>query len=624
MRHDGGPVDQADISRMLQRLIHRGPDDEGLYFGDGVGLGHRRLSIIDVTAAGHQPMPNSSATLWISYNGELYNYKEIRRTLEGEGRRFKSESDTEVILQAYEHWGTRCLQEFNGMFAFALWDTRRKELFCARDRMGIKPFYYFDDGRRFAFASEIKALLTLPGITTAPDMAGLLEYLAFSYVRGDRTLFRGIQKLLPGEMLLVDDNGILRSTYWDVQFDESDRRPETAIVEELSWLIDDAVRIQLRADVPVGTHLSGGLDSSLVTTLAQRHYPGLLLSFNGRFAEGPEYDESSFARTLAESTGVGLIDVLIDENNFASHLAHLVWHMDEPTAGPGVYPQFFVCQAAQRQVKVALGGQGGDEIFVGYPRYRDDLCRNQVLSLLRGQRGPSGYPLRRAVGNVIRHGALRSVASLFLRRLEPLPAPSATARMLEQTAAAWNVAIPASELREVIDAELDRPKSVIASPLGRLLYHDLKNYLAALLHVEDRTSMAVSLESRVPLLDHRIVELMARVPSEVKFPPFRFKHLLRRVAAPLLPERIVQRPDKKGFPTPLTLWLSRTRADPHLSDLLQAGSVLRTGILHRRPVEDMRSDDSRSWPILNLELWSRIFLEGYPVEREVSSLRRAS
>src|SRR5262249_9526267 len=249
-------------------------------------------------------MATADSQVWITYNGELYNYKELRQTLEQLGRTFRSESDTEVILQAYQEWGTRCLQEFNGMFAFAIWDNQERSLFCARDRVGIKPLYYAQSGARFAFASEIKALLALPDLSAEPDKLGMLDYLAFSLVRGQRTLFNGIQKLLPGEFLIVDAKGTARSTYWQVAFDESDQRKETDILEELAWLLNDAVRIQMRADVPVGTHLSGGLDSSIVTALARRHYPGRLLSFNGRFAEGPDYDESPYAQVLAKATGV--------------------------------------------------------------------------------------------------------------------------------------------------------------------------------------------------------------------------------------------------------------------------------------------------------------------------------
>ena len=610
LQRSGGPVIEADLQHMLERLAHRGPDDEGVYLADGVGLGHRRLSIIDVTSAGHQPMANRSGTVWITYNGELYNYKEIRSTLEKQGRSFRSESDTEVIIQAYEEWGPQCLQQFNGMFAFAIWDAGQRTLFCARDRIGIKPFYYLDDGSRFAFASEIKALLTLPGVTAAPDMAALLDYLAFTYVRGDRTLFRGISKLLPGEMLLVDAQGIKRSTYWDVSFDETDQRPESAIVEELSWLIDDAVRIQMRADVPVGTHLSGGLDSSLVTMLARRHHPGELLSFNGRFAEGPEYDESRFASQVAAAAGVKLIDVLVNEENFVATLRHLTWHMDEPAVGPGLYPQFFVCQSARRYVKVALGGQGGDETFVGYPRYRDDLCRNQVVAMLRGRKGPRGYSVRTALANVLRSGALRSVASLVVRRLEPLPSPDATARLLRATARAWPLNLSSSDLDQIIAAELAQTERHQDSELGRLLYHDLKHYLAALLHVEDRTSMSVSLESRVPLLDHRIVELMARVPSAVKFPPFQFKRLLRKVAEPIVPKAILERTDKKGFPTPLSPWLARMRSDPTILSVLSGASLQRNGVFRQPPIHGWTTDWAVTWPTLSLELWAQTFLEG--------------
>jgi len=618
LRRDQGPVDREHVARMLEPIRHRGPDDEGILLTAGVGLGHRRLSIIDMTAGGHQPMANPGGTAWITYNGEIYNYRELRRELEDLGHRFHTDSDTEVILHAYDRWGTGCLGRFNGMFAFALWDARAQTLFCARDPVGIKPFYYVDDGRRFAFASEIKALLTLPGFATAPDLAGVLDYLAFSYIRSHHTLFRGVQKLLPGEMLLVGATGVSRSTYWDVEFDESDRRPEAHIVEELAWLVDDAVRLQLRADVPVGTHLSGGLDSSLVTTLARRHHTGRLLSFNGRFAEGPEYDESAYARTLAGSAGVELIDVLIDDRDFVRHLTRLIWHMDEPTAGPGLYPQSFVCQAARRHVTVALGGQGGDETFVGYGRYRNDLCRHQVLTLLRGGGGTRGYRVRDAVGNLVREGGFRSVGSLLLRRLDPLPSPGAVTRLLRSTATAWGLAIPETDLRHIIEAEAERRLPAERSPLGRLLYHDLKHYLAALLHVEDRTSMAVSLESRVPLLDRRIVELMARVPSAVKFPSFRFKHLLRQVAAPLLPASIVARTDKKGFPTPMKLWLARHHSDPEVADLRRGTSLRRTGLLRGPPAP------GNAWAALCLEIWSRVFLEGTPSERRAFSLAKAS
>ena len=608
---------------MLSVLEHRGPDDSGIYAAGGLGLGHRRLSIIDVTDTGHQPMPNASATTWITYNGELYNYKEIRETLRKQGRQFRSESDTEVILQAYEEWGQDCLQHFNGMFAFALWDSRQQSLFCARDRIGIKPFYYVDTGSQFDFASEIKALIQVPGPTPAPDPAGLLDYLAFSYVRGQRTLFKGIYKLGPGEMLEVDSHGSARKRYWDVVFDESDRRPEKAIVEELSWLLDDAVRIQMRADVPVGTHLSGGLDSSLVTALARRHHPGELLSFNGRFAEGPGFDESPYARIVAEEFAVKLVDVLVDSRGFLPNLARLTWHMDEPAAGPGLYPQFFVCQAARRYVTVALGGQGGDEVFVGYPRYRDELCRSQVVSLLRGRRRQSGYPIGGAVSNVLRQGGIRPVASLMLRGLDVLPAPNAVAHMLRRTAEAWQLNIGEQDLKQICSEELEREQYPAHSPLGALLYHDLKHYLTALLHVEDRTSMAVSLESRVPLLDHRIVELMARVPSEVKFPPFEFKHLLRQLARPILPRSIVERRDKKGFPTPLLHWLKRMGSDPQLQELLQAPSLLRNGMFRQPPKEDSGLSWD-SWPLLSLELWSRIFLEGSREAIPTPVLQRAS
>ena len=551
-------------------------------------------------------MPNHDRSCWITYNGEIYNYREVRRALERAGRHFRSDSDTEVLLQAYEQWGEECLRELNGMFAFAIWDARRQVLFAARDRIGIKPFYYLDDGRRFAFASEIKALLALPGVSVEPVPASVLDFLTFGYVRGDQTLYRGIRKLPPGESLTVHRRGLTRSVYWDVEYEETDRRPEDEIVEELAWTIDDAVRIQLRADVPVGTHLSGGLDSSLVTGLARKHHPGRLLSFNGRFAEGEAYDESAYARTMAGAADAELVDVLVTRDGLYDRLRHLTWQMDEPTAGPGLIPQFSVCREARRHVTVALGGQGGDEIFVGYPRYRDDMLRHQAVSLLRGRRPAPGYPALRSLASLVRESGARATASLFLRRLDPVPAPATMARFLRTTAAAWNVGISDAELREIIEAELDRRIPPDRSPLGRVLHYDLKNYLPALLHVEDRTSMAVSLESRVPLLDHRIVEIMARVPTAMKFPNFRQKHLLRRVAAPVVPPAIVDRKDKKGFPTPLGIWLQEEQDDARLREAAAGTALRRVGILEGAPSAPPAGGE---WTMLSLEMWARTFLE---------------
>ena len=512
-----------------------------------------------------------------------------------------------MLLQAYEQWGEGCLEELNGMFAFAVWDARRHVLFAARDRIGIKPFYYLDDGRRFAFASEIKALLTLPGVSAEPAPASVLDFLTFGYVRGEQTLYRGIRKLPPGESLTVHRRGLTRSVYWDVEYEETDRRAEDEIVEELAWTIDDAVRLQLRADVPVGTHLSGGLDSSLVTGLARKHHPGRLLSFNGRFTEGEAYDESPYARAMADAAGTELVDVLVTREGLYDRLVQLAWHMDEPTAGPGLIPQFSVCQEARKHVTVALGGQGGDEIFVGYPRYRTDLLRHQAVSLLRGRRPAPGFPAVRSLASLVRESGARATASLFLRRHDPVPAPATVARFLRTTAATWNVGIAARELHEITDAELDRRIPSTRSPLGRVLHYDLKNYLPALLHVEDRTSMAVSLESRVPLLDHRIVEIMARVPTALKFPDFRQKHLLRRVATPVVPAEIVGRKDKKGFPTPLGIWLREAHDDARLREAVSGTALRCIGILGGGPSAAPAGEE---WTMLSLEMWARTFLEG--------------
>ncbi|HUT23354.1 MAG TPA: asparagine synthase (glutamine-hydrolyzing), partial [Sumerlaeia bacterium] len=363
----------ARLAAMLETLAHRGPDDEGTWTSaDGRRLlGHKRLSIIDL-AGGRQPMANENESVWITFNGCIYNYEDLARDLRQAGHAFRTHSDTEVIVHAYEEWGPNCVERFNGMWAFAICDEKRKTLFCSRDRLGVKPFYYVWDGETFAFASEIKALLTAGAVRAEVDPDGLRQYLTFQFCLGEKTLFQNVRKLEPGfNLLLPQDGEPKQDRYWDVPGEVDLEHDEDYFVERLEWLMQDAVRLRLRADVPLGTHLSGGLDSSTVLALAR-----LLLgeatpikTFTGAFGEGAAFDETRYAKIMAKAAGSEYIEIYLGAEDFRNSIEKIVWFMDEPAAGPGVFPQFWVSKLAAENVTVVLGGQGGDENFIGYARY---------------------------------------------------------------------------------------------------------------------------------------------------------------------------------------------------------------------------------------------------------------
>jgi asparagine synthase (glutamine-hydrolysing) len=364
----GGTVDPARLEHMADAIAHRGPDDRGRFVDGRVGLAHRRLSIIDL-ATGRQPMTVEGVT--VAFNGEIYNYVELRAELERQGHAFRTTSDTEVLLRMYLEHGVEFVARLNGMFAFVLYDAPRGRIVAARDHFGIKPLYVHRSDERVLFASEIKALLRHPGVERAVDPVGLDDYLTLQYTLGGRTLFKGIEKLLPAHVEVLDlaTGAVRRQRYWKPSFQIDASRDEGAYVEELRGLLESSVRWQMRSDVPVGAYLSGGLDSSTVTMLAARETPDRLKTFTGAFREGPEFDESGHARTVAEACGAEPLFVHPTEDDFIELLPRLVYHMDEPAAGPGLFPQYVVSRLAARHVKVCLGGQGGDEIFGGYARY---------------------------------------------------------------------------------------------------------------------------------------------------------------------------------------------------------------------------------------------------------------
>lgn len=603
---------ERTLSVMNILIAHRGPDGEGIWRAadDRCGLAHRRLAIIDLADSGRQPMPGRGREV-IVYNGEIYNYVELRRELDGFWA-FRSRSDTETILAAYARWGSDCVSRLRGMFAFAIFDGDR--LFAARDRFGIKPLYYAEVAGALYFASEMKALLPfLPEIATNDD--ALAEYLTFQFTLGEATLFKHVRAVPPGATLTVERGRVTIRKYWEIRFEPDESRSAADFELELRANMEDSVRVHLRSDVPVGAYVSGGVDSSLVAILAAREPASARIGFHGKFSEDPAYDESPFARIAAAAGGIRLHEINITAEDFRKHIEDVVFHLDAPSAGPGSFPQFMVSALAARHVKVVLGGQGGDEIFGGYARYLAAyLAEAAAAAIDPGGRDDPPIPLAALAARL---GPLKEYFPLLRRALAGLGAPLADVyfRAIDRSA----------DLAEEIDWRgLDR-QGVVAryrdiflspanvprrGPFDFMTHFDFKTLLPALLQVEDRMAMAHGLESRVPLLDHPIVELAARMPTHVKFGEGELKRIMRATFSRDLPPALASRRDKMGFPVPLIEWL-RGPLREFAGDILMSGRARQRPHVNAGAVE--RHFDSseqfsrRAWGLLCLELWQRRF-----------------
>jgi asparagine synthase (glutamine-hydrolysing) len=606
---------------MLDALAHRGPDGTGTHAepSSGVWLGHRRLAIIDVTG-GKQPLCNEDSTVWVTFNGCIYNYQELRQELVACGHRFRTNCDTEVIVHAYEEWDEACVTRFNGMWAFALWDGRRKQLFCSRDRIGVKPFYWHFDGESLSFASEPKALFAAGLLRPEPDLDGIRQYLTFQLCLGDRTMFRGLRRLPPGHNLRWSEaKGPEVSRFWDLDFVIDETMDEARAVARLRGILADAVRLRLRSDVPLGAHLSGGLDSSVVLGLAREALPQAhLKAFTGAFEDGPAFDERRWARAMTEHAAADGLEIVFGSRDFRDTIEKIIWHMDEPAAGPGVFPQYGVSRLASQHVKVVLGGQGGDEIFIGYARYlvayleeclkgaiEDTASRGHYVATL-GTIVPSLPTLQNylpMLRSFFSHGLFEAPALRYFRLMDRF----ADVERLVSTDFPAQREKTLGEFRAIFEA----PHA--ASMINRILYFDVKAHLQALLHVEDRTSMAWGLESRVPLLDYRLVELMASVKPTVKFRDGKLKHLFLRAIGDLVPEVIRSRKDKMGFPVPLSEWM-RGPLREFVGDILGSARARERGLWNGaallRTIDGEASFGRATWGALCLEIWYRQFIDG--------------
>jgi asparagine synthase (glutamine-hydrolysing) len=608
------PALRQKLGIMDELIAHRGPDGNGVWMSErqNVGLAHRRLSIIDLSEAAAQPMSGANGAV-ITYNGEIYNYVELREALSAHWQ-FRTTSDTETILAAYARYGTDCVDHLRGMFAFALWDGDR--LFCARDRFGIKPFYYAVVGDAFLFASEAKALLPFLG-DIETDASALAEYLTFQYTIGEHTLFKGVKQLLPGHALCVEDGQLRVWRYWDVKyeidFDHSPRYFERRLVE----LVDESLRLHLRSDVPVGSYVSGGIDSSLIAILAGRADRANRHAFHGKFTEYPGYDESYYAQLAADRAGSTLHVVDIKARHFRDHIHDVLYHLDFPVAGPGSFPQYMVSKLASEHLKVVLGGQGGDEVFGGYARYLLAYFEQCIKAALDGsyKNGNFVVTIESIVPNL---GLLREYKPLmkeFWREGLFGPLDERYFRLIDRSTDMedeidWN-ALDKTRVFEDFRAIFNNQRNVRKEAYFDSMTHfDFKCLLPALLHVEDRMSMAHGLESRVPLLDHPLIEFAATVPADVKFEGGNMKHLLKTAFADTLPDEILNRRDKMGFPVPLKEWFAG-----ELRDLAQ--DTFRAIKTRHRPYINadavLANFDAagrfsrKTWGLLSLELWHQRF-----------------
>lgn len=614
VRADGRPVDQRLLLSMRDSIAHRGPDDEGIYLGDGVGLGHRRLAILDLTSAGHQPMGNEDGTLWVVYNGEIYNYVELAQELMGLGYNLVSKSDTEVLLRLYEQYGKACLHKLNGMFAFAIWNTRDQSLFAARDRLGIKPFYYHHAPDWLSFASEVKALLEDDSIPRCPNYEAIADYLFAGAPLGRKTAIAGVRQLEPGEWLTWHRGQIKVGRYWELAYNYNSAWTAPDLVETLTRLADDAVRVHSRSDAPLGCHLSGGLDSSTVVGLASR-YVRSLRTFSIRFEGGSSYDETPHAKAVAAYVGATYLEDSVPASDLATLLPALIYHMDAPLPNPGGFCYFSVSNLARRHVKVSLTGHGGDEVFAGYPsQFKATFGSMEMfdLSAAPSEELPAGQRVR----TVWRREGLAGVLSRCVRRIrqkrlsfedlwislhcagEPAHHPMVDPRFLHALGGYTPRDDYICPLQEAPTDEL----------LDKCLYHDLRSYLPTLLQMEDRASMAVSLESRVPLLDHRLVEMMATVPPALKVWGRQPKHLLREIAASVIPETVRTRRDKSSFPVPLGPWFAGRLAGM-VRSILRSPQCLDRGIFNPDRLREDGLSPATMWQVLNVELWFRIFID---------------
>jgi asparagine synthase (glutamine-hydrolysing) len=612
-----GVVKESLLRAMADTIRHRGPDDEGFYSSSQVGFGFRRLSIIDL-GGGHQPISNEDGTIWIVFNGEIYNYKELRIDLIAKGHTFKTHTDTEVIVHLYEEFGEGCVEKLRGMFGFAIWDERQKSLLLARDRVGIKPVYYYLDKKSLIFGSEIKAILADPDVKreVVPEMID--RFFTFYYVPGEETLFKDIHKLAPGHYLTVRNNKVTIRQYWDLKFAPVPRSLSQA-EEELSRLLEECVGMHMMSDVPVGFLLSGGVDSTSMLGLAVGKTEHALSSFTLGFTAPGITDERPYARLAAKAYGSEHHETTISYQEFRDFMPTYVWHMEEPVCEPPAVALYYVTKLARQYVKVLISGEGGDEAFGGYPNYRSMVWMERLKSAL----GPLTPLFAQSVA-LLNRGSLHSNR---VARYTPMLNAAFPSYYYGKTSSPFHFfnsrygEVYSADFARSIDKQLS--SSVVTryhsmagngDKVSKMLYVDTKTWLTDdLLLKADKMTMANSVELRVPLLDHKLLEFAASLPGNFKVRGFKTKYIAKKVLEKRVPQEILDR-KKVGFPVPYESWM-RSELRPWVTDILLDRKTLERGYFQRKGVEYLLEEHLKSgryskeiFSLVTLELWHRAFL----------------
>tara|TARA_Y100001968_G_C19439824_1_gene761879 strand:+ start:389 stop:2302 length:1914 start_codon:yes stop_codon:yes gene_type:complete len=603
------------LSVMSQLINHRGPDDSGIWMNqnNSVGLVHRRLSIIDLSKESKQPM-HSNCQSSIVFNGEIYNYIELKNDLK-RNYKFRTSSDTESILSAYAKYQRQCLNHFRGMFSFAIWDEKDHRLFCARDRFGIKPFYYLVKDKVFYFASEVKALLPfLSSINTHKQ--SLAEYLTFQYNIGENTLFEGIKQLLPGHSLIIQNGNIKIEKYWDVSYKIDFESQPSYFYEELRKLYQESINLHSRSDVPIGSYLSGGLDSTLNYKLISKEKTGTSMAFHGRFLDYKGYDESEYAISAASGKKGNLKIIDINSNDFINTIEDIIYYLDYPVAGPGAFCQYMVSKIASENVKVVVGGQGGDEMFGGYARYLIAYLEQCLKAAIDGNYKNGNFVV--TIESIIPQLTL-------LKEYKPMVKKFLSQGLFENMEKRYfNLINKSLDFEnEIYWNEINQEKVYEKyleifntnnvqkdAYFDKMTHFDFKCLLPSLLQVEDRMSMAHGLESRVPMLDHPLVEFAATIPANIKFKDGKMKYMIKEVFKDLIPNKIIERRDKMGFPVPLNKWFKNELKDFILDNMRSMISKNRPYINSKEVHKSYESESEysrKTWALLSLELWYQKF-----------------
>ncbi|MHB8893953.1 MAG: asparagine synthase (glutamine-hydrolyzing) [Candidatus Geothermincolia bacterium] len=615
VRDGGSPVTPELINRMQRVMRHRGPDESGAYVQGRIGLGHNRLSIIDL-ATGHQPIENEDGTKRIIFNGEIYNYPELRRDLLARGHRFTTHSDTEVILHLYEEFGPASLQHLRGMFAFAIWDSADGSLFLARDRLGKKPLYYAGNDQWFCFASEIKSLLVTDRVPRELNLPSVDQYISLNYTIGPRTMLRHVDKLLPGHYILLRDGDAVQQPYWDFAEARETNQSFSQCYEHMTELIEESVRIRLMSEVPLGAFLSGGVDSSVIVAVMTRLTGRPVKTFTVGYEDASSVSELGYARLVAKTLKAEHHEFVLQPGNFRDIVPEVVWHLDEPIGEYATIPLLLLSRLAKRHVTVLLSGEGADEIFAGYPIYRSMKLIEAFQRIPRLPRRFVEWLLLSRFTGTLKHDKYRDWLERPLESRYLGNASYFTPRMKSKLYTdGFKASLGEERVEDLVGSYYQRVQG--RDVLSRMLYVDTKTWLPEdLLIKADKMTMAASVELRVPFLDHKLVEFAATLPSRMKLRRSCSKYIFKKYAETMLPREIVHRP-KRGFPVPLEQWLKKDLVE-YARDILFDRRTTQRGIADPRYVREMidrhvgtaENYSQNIWNLMVLEIWMRRFLDG--------------